>query len=412
MSYLIIKVDENKRSKSYVLRDKKRHYTLSNSKSSDIYSEINERWCFYFEDNNWIALDLNNPQNSWKAIQKEFKPNNKLTIKHNQRALLFSSAELQSSEHSPKNTWRMVIERVGGIIAESRLLAPNESFHAQPNQNFLSYAVTEPAQAKSQTLKKQKVNLTIVGAGVLIVIAAFTSLNREMSESKQLQAPVQTLVLDKSMIRTKPIETKSASSTQHSTGSRSPASESKTMGHVTQILSRVMGRSTKLLGVDKAVLTNTQFSLSSSNSSQMFAEAAGALKAGSSGSSAGTGTSVHLSGNGLGSAGISTNESESVVTGGLERDVIAQVIKSQVGEILYCYERQLSATPELSGKISVRFTISPSGSIESRSINTSTLNNSNVENCILKKMDAWKFPYPKGGTRVVVTYPFLFRSTN
>lgn len=122
-------------------------------------------------------------------------------------------------------------------------------------------------------------------------------------------------------------------------------------------------------------------------------------------------------GNGLaagktGSGGVGLIEEESEVTGGLDREVIAQYIKTQLGQILYCYERQLSANPDLYGKVAVKFTIAGTGHVESQLIGDTTLKSQPVEGCILNKVSKWKFPEPKGGTKVVVTYPFLFKSTN
>ncbi len=112
-----------------------------------------------------------------------------------------------------------------------------------------------------------------------------------------------------------------------------------------------------------------------------------------------------------GSGGVGLIEEESEITGGLDREVIAQYIKTQLGQILYCYERQLSANPNLYGKIAVKFTISGTGKVETQAINDTTLKNGSVESCILSKISKWKFPEPKGGTKVLVTYPFLFKST-
>ena len=58
-----------------------------------------------------------------------------------------------------------------------------------------------------------------------------------------------------------------------------------------------------------------------------------------------------------GSGGVGLIEEESEVIGGLDREIIAQYIKTQLGQILYCYERQLSAHPEMEGKVSVKFVI-------------------------------------------------------
>ena len=136
---------------------------------------------------------------------------------------------------------------------------------------------------------------------------------------------------------------------------------------------------------------------------------------GTAGIGGGKGTSGFAGGLGkgkTGSGGVGLIEEESEITGGLDREIIAQYIKTQLGQILYCYERQLSASPDLFGKIAVRFTIGGTGQVETQTINDTTLKNSSVENCILNKVSKWKFPEPKGGTKVLVTYPFLFKSTN
>lgn len=115
---------------------------------------------------------------------------------------------------------------------------------------------------------------------------------------------------------------------------------------------------------------------------------------------------------GTGSGGVGLIEEEGEITGGLDREVIAQYIKSKLGQILYCYERQLSANPDLFGKVAVKFTIASTGQVEQQLIGDTTLKNATVEGCILNRVAAWKFPQPQGGTRVLVTYPFLFKSTN
>ncbi|UOF02430.1 AgmX/PglI C-terminal domain-containing protein [Bdellovibrio reynosensis] len=119
-----------------------------------------------------------------------------------------------------------------------------------------------------------------------------------------------------------------------------------------------------------------------------------------------------LAAGGTGSGGVGLIEEEGEITGGLDREVIAQYIKSKLGQILYCYERQLSANPDLFGKVAVKFTIGPTGQVEQQLIGDTTLKNATVEGCILNRVAAWKFPNPQGGTRVLVTYPFLFKSTN
>lgn len=113
----------------------------------------------------------------------------------------------------------------------------------------------------------------------------------------------------------------------------------------------------------------------------------------------------------IGNAEVGALEEESEVDGGLDKEAIARVIRSQLGQIRYCYERQLSANPDLYGKILVKFTIGAAGSVVAQAIGNTSLNNAMVEGCILRRVAGWQFPTPKGGTSVLVTYPFLFKST-
>ncbi|MBX3021689.1 MAG: AgmX/PglI C-terminal domain-containing protein [Bdellovibrionales bacterium] len=128
------------------------------------------------------------------------------------------------------------------------------------------------------------------------------------------------------------------------------------------------------------------------------------------GSSGYKGTGALSLGN-IGNAEVGVLEEESEVDGGLDKEAIARVIRSQLGQIRYCYERQLSANPDLYGKIMVKFTIGAAGSVVAQAIGNTSLNNAMVEGCILRRIAGWQFPTPKGGTNVLVTYPFLFKST-
>ncbi|MCC6278118.1 MAG: TonB family protein [Oligoflexia bacterium] len=129
----------------------------------------------------------------------------------------------------------------------------------------------------------------------------------------------------------------------------------------------------------------------------------------------GGGTGGYKSGAGLGTGSIGNGEvglddTESVIEGGLDREVIAAIIREHLGQIRYCYERQLSANPELYGKVKVHFTIDAQGVVAEQNVSESTLKNALVEECILRRIATWSFPKPKGGTRVLVSYPFLFKS--
>jgi pSer/pThr/pTyr-binding forkhead associated (FHA) protein len=140
------------------------------------------------------------------------------------------------------------------------------------------------------------------------------------------------------------------------------------------------------------------------------AKVGGLGTAGKGGGSSGYKGSGALSLGNTGSAEVGVLDEETEVDGGLDKELIARYIKSQLGQIRYCYERQLSANPDLYGKIMVKFTIGSAGSVTAQAIGNTSLNNAMVEGCILRRIAGWQFPTPKGGTKVLVTYPFLFKS--
>jgi outer membrane biosynthesis protein TonB len=117
-----------------------------------------------------------------------------------------------------------------------------------------------------------------------------------------------------------------------------------------------------------------------------------------------------LAGGTVGTGDVAMVDEETIIEGGLDGDVIADVIRRNLGQIRYCYERQLSSNPDLYGKLLVRFTIDSGGGVMEPKIDTSTLKSSLVEGCVLRRVAGWKFPLPKGGTQVRVSYPFLFKA--
>lgn len=125
----------------------------------------------------------------------------------------------------------------------------------------------------------------------------------------------------------------------------------------------------------------------------------------------GTG-SGSLFGKGAPSMDVGLGDSDAQTTGGLDKAVIARVVRSHLGQIKHCYERQLLVDPNLFGKVVARWVIDPNGRVDMSSVKKSTMGNRNVENCVVSKIKGWKFPKPKGGGKVIVSYPFLFKSVN
>lgn len=116
---------------------------------------------------------------------------------------------------------------------------------------------------------------------------------------------------------------------------------------------------------------------------------------------------LDLGGRGKGETDFDSNKT--IVQGGLDKETIARVIKRHWNEIKYCYEKELSKDPNLYGKVTVNFIIDGTGSVAEASIQQTTMNNENVEGCMLSHVRRWRFPEPKGGGEVIVTYPWVFK---
>lgn len=128
------------------------------------------------------------------------------------------------------------------------------------------------------------------------------------------------------------------------------------------------------------------------------------------GGTGGYGTGVGVLG-GKKAVDIGITSSDPTVIGSLDKELIRKVIHANRGQIRYCYESQLNRFPKLEGKVAVKFVISPSGSVASSSVASSTVGNPEMETCVAGRVRTWIFPKPKGGGVVIVTYPFIFKQS-
>ena len=109
-----------------------------------------------------------------------------------------------------------------------------------------------------------------------------------------------------------------------------------------------------------------------------------------------------------GEGGIGRIGGDPIIMGALDKSLIDRVIKRHMNQIKYCYQRELTKNPNLGGKITVKFVIAKDGSVSKASTKKSTMGNSTVESCINRRFHRFKFPEPKGGGIVIVSYPFIF----
>ncbi|MEC7986252.1 MAG: AgmX/PglI C-terminal domain-containing protein [Myxococcota bacterium] len=96
-----------------------------------------------------------------------------------------------------------------------------------------------------------------------------------------------------------------------------------------------------------------------------------------------------------------------IILGGLDKSLIDAVIKRNMSQIRYCYQRQLSKNPSLGGKIVIKFVIAKDGSVSKANVKSSSMGSSAVESCIAGRFKRFQFPKPNGGI-VIVSYPFIF----
>lgn len=95
---------------------------------------------------------------------------------------------------------------------------------------------------------------------------------------------------------------------------------------------------------------------------------------------------------------------------GLDKESISRVVKRHMSEVKFCYESALASNASLAGKIAVTWTIDATGAVASADVAESSLNSEAVERCVLDRIRRWRFPEPRGGGVVVVTYPWVLRT--
>lgn len=99
-------------------------------------------------------------------------------------------------------------------------------------------------------------------------------------------------------------------------------------------------------------------------------------------------------------------------SGGRSQDAITAIIARHTAAIQSCYQSEVRRTPDLKGKIVVRFVITPQGTIEKADIvaGSSTLNNPRVERCVINRILRWDdfgaVAPDKGKTTIKQVYTF------
>jgi len=93
---------------------------------------------------------------------------------------------------------------------------------------------------------------------------------------------------------------------------------------------------------------------------------------------------------------------------GLSKTEIMVVVKAHMVRVKDCYARALAKNSALKGTVVVAWTVQPDGRVFGARVAESTMNNSDVETCIVGEVASWTFPKSASKTEVN-KFPFVFK---
>jgi hypothetical protein len=103
-------------------------------------------------------------------------------------------------------------------------------------------------------------------------------------------------------------------------------------------------------------------------------------------------------------------EHEGVLFGTYDKSLVDRIVKQNLAQFRFCYERELRVNPKLHGKIVMKWVIDKNGLVSKSNVKRSTMHNALVEQCMVSRVRRLRFPPPRGGGIVLVSYPFVFNA--
>jgi TonB family protein len=92
---------------------------------------------------------------------------------------------------------------------------------------------------------------------------------------------------------------------------------------------------------------------------------------------------------------------------GFDPQLLARSIRAHMAEVRACYERALKRRPDIGGRLVLRFTLTPAGTVSSVAVDEDTLGDPEVTACVRNAVALWRFSAPP--RKVEVTFPFVFQ---
>lgn len=97
---------------------------------------------------------------------------------------------------------------------------------------------------------------------------------------------------------------------------------------------------------------------------------------------------------------------------GLATEVIQRVVRRNINQIQYCYEKAMTKAPTIAGKVAVSFTIDAQGAVTAATAADTNITDADMISCVCGAVKKMAFPAPDGGGVMIVTYPFNFSPAN
>ena len=99
---------------------------------------------------------------------------------------------------------------------------------------------------------------------------------------------------------------------------------------------------------------------------------------------------------------------EGVSGGDMDAALVTRMIRTRLAAVRACYERALRSDPTLAGRVTIEFTVEPTGAVSSAALQDDTVASPEVAACITQTVRRFRFhPGPEGGA-ATFRAPFEF----
>jgi TPR repeat protein len=97
------------------------------------------------------------------------------------------------------------------------------------------------------------------------------------------------------------------------------------------------------------------------------------------------------------------------IVGSLSKEIVQAVITRHLEQVRFCYMDERPRLPDFfGGELLIQLMIDPDGRTSEVLLVKTSLNNAKVEQCLLLKIQKWKFPSPKDRKPNTVSFPLVF----